>query len=96
MIVVRAPSELGAAIREQRRRQALSQADLAERIGVNRRWVVDIERGKDRAELGLVLRALEALGIRLLIDDGRRASRADPVAAPDIDEVVHRARGPSR
>lgn len=52
-------------MRSRRRELKLSQAQLAEQIGVSRQWVIDIEKGKPRAELALVLSVLEALGIQL-------------------------------
>src|SRR5258708_5927424 len=65
---LRTPAEIGALIRDQRRRLKLDQADLAQRIGVSRLWINQIERGKPGASLGLVLRALDAVGVRLMSD----------------------------
>jgi HTH-type transcriptional regulator/antitoxin HipB len=62
---VRTPSELGALIRDYRMRHNLDQKSLAETVGVSRQWIVEIEKGKTRAPLGLVLRTLGALGIVL-------------------------------
>lgn len=52
-------------VRSRRREIGLSQAQLAERISVSRQWIIDIEKGKPRAELALILAVLEALGIQL-------------------------------
>jgi DNA-binding XRE family transcriptional regulator len=38
-------------------------------IGVSRQWIVAMEKGKPPAEIGLVLRALTALGVNLDADD---------------------------
>ncbi len=62
---VRTPGDFGAIIRDRRRQLELEQAELAKLIGVSRQWVVGIEQGRERAELGLVLRALDSLGISL-------------------------------
>ena len=51
-------------IREHRKHLGLDQAELAKRIGVIRQWVISVER-RARAELGLVLRAIDALGLQL-------------------------------
>ena len=59
---IRTPIDLGALIRERRRRNGWDQQTLADKIGVSRQWVIEIEKGKPRAEVGLVLRALDALG----------------------------------
>ena len=67
-MLVRTPDDLGAAIRDRRRRHGWSQQKLAEKIGVSRQWINEVEKGKIRTELGLVLRALEALDITLWLD----------------------------
>ncbi len=85
---LRTAREVGALLRERRRQLGLNQATLAERIGVSRLWVSEMEQGKQRAELGLVLRALDAVGVRLLVDD----RPDDGAAVVDIDQIVERAR----
>lgn len=92
---VRTPLDLGVIIRERRRALGLRQQDLAERVGVSRQWIVEVERGKSRAELGLVLRTLNALGIELHVGrpEENPMDQAPPVPAIDIDEVIARARG---
>ena len=67
---IRTPLDLGLAIRDRRRKLKLSQAELARKVGVGRQWVVAIEHGKSRAELGLVLRTVSALDLPLTIDPG--------------------------
>ena len=90
---VRTPSDLGSVIRERRRRLKLSQQQLASAAGVSRQWLVDVERGKARAELGLVLGVLASLGLRVALDDGEAASEAEQgPPLPDIDAIVARAR----
>jgi len=90
-MLVRTPADLGAAIRDRRRQLGLDQATLAKRIGVSRQWIIAIERGRSRAEVGLVLRALDALEIRLNIDS---CDALDRVTTPvvDIDAIVRSAR----
>jgi y4mF family transcriptional regulator len=68
-IALRTPVDIGALIRDRRRELGLDQAELAERIGVGRLWVNQVERGKPGASLGLVLRALRALGLTLVTDE---------------------------
>ena len=48
-------ADLGAAIRAARRRGGLTQAELADRAGVSRQWLVAVEKGHHRAEIGKVL-----------------------------------------
>ncbi|WP_248491895.1 helix-turn-helix transcriptional regulator [Tsukamurella sp. PLM1] len=57
------PDAVAAAVRDGRTAQGLAQAELARRAGVGRRFVVDLEAGHPRAELGKVLAVLSALGI---------------------------------
>ncbi len=87
---VRTAADLGAAMREQRKQLKLDQATLAKRIGVSRQWVIEVERGHARAELGLVLRALDVLGIRLKTD-ADAAGGGHPLSV-DIDAIVEEAR----
>jgi HTH-type transcriptional regulator/antitoxin HipB len=88
---IRTPSDLGAAIRDRRRQLELDQATLARRIGVSRQWVIAIERGRSRAELGLVLRALDALGIGLNAEV-TESTKSGAKSAVDIDAIVSSAR----
>lgn len=95
-MLIRSPADLGAVIRDRRKQLDLDQATLAKRIGVNRKWVIGIEQGRARAELGLVLRALDALGVRLDagIDSPKRVGSSVPSA--DIDAIVTAARKTKR
>ncbi len=90
---IRTPLELGLVIRDKRRKLKLSQNELARKAGVGRQWVIAIEYGKSRAELGLVLRTLNALDLPLTIDpDARRLPSDDGTGAVDIDAIVDAAR----
>jgi HTH-type transcriptional regulator/antitoxin HipB len=93
-IPLRTPADCGALIRDRRRALALDQAALAQMIGVSRLWVNQVERGKPGASLGLVLRALNALGVGLLADmpDRTTVTAASPVAMADLDAIVADAR----
>jgi y4mF family transcriptional regulator len=96
MPTIRTAADVGLTIREQRKRLGLSQAALAERVGVSRQWIVDVEKGKARAELALVLRTLDVLGLGLYVAAPPvRPSVAppSPFAAVDIDAIIDRARG---
>jgi len=44
----------------------MSQADLAARAGVSRKWIYEFEAGKPKAGLGLILRVMDTLGIQLV------------------------------
>jgi HTH-type transcriptional regulator/antitoxin HipB len=89
-MLVRTPADLGAVIRDRRKQLKLDQAALAKRIGVSRQWVIEIERGHPRAELALVLRAVDALDIRL--DASADQIRRRGAGAVDIDAIVTKAK----
>lgn len=96
-IPIRTPVDFGALIRDRRRVLGLGQADLAAQIDVSRVWVNQVERGKPGAHLGLILRALGALGVELSVNisgnsEGERPSAAAPIMTPDIDAIVANAR----
>lgn len=57
--------DLGLYVRDRRRDLGMTQAELAEAAGVSRRWLLDLETGKETAHVGLVLRTLDALGLTL-------------------------------
>jgi HTH-type transcriptional regulator/antitoxin HipB len=88
-MLVRTSTDLGAVIRDRRKQLKLDQATFAKRIGVSRQWLIEIERGHPRAELGLVLRALDALDIHVdtTAHQGKRHS-----SAVDIDAIVAKAK----
>lgn len=87
---LRRPADIGQLIREHRRQQGLDQAELAQRIHVSRQWVVEVEKGKPRAEIGLILRALNALGLYLSAQSEAQPSplTTDKIPSIDIDAVL--------
>jgi HTH-type transcriptional regulator/antitoxin HipB len=91
-MLVRAPADLGAVIRDRRKQLKLDQSTFAKRIGVSRQWVIAVERGHARAALGLVLRAIDALGIRLDASMEQTSRRGSTASAVDIDAIVAKAK----
>ena len=91
---VRSAAELGALIRGRRRELGLDQSTLAQRVGVSRQWIIEVEQGKPRAAVGLVLRALNALGV--LLDARNEPSRKakSSGAQVDLDALIDAARKP--
>ena len=66
----RSLTRLGQAVKALRRERGMTQADLAEAIGVSRQWIIGIEKGaKERAEIGLIMRTLDELDASLLVRD---------------------------
>ncbi len=65
-------------IRAQRRGRGWTQADLADRAQVSRRFVGELEAGqRTGAELGRVLAVLRALDVAISLVDDRRESFDD-------------------
>jgi HTH-type transcriptional regulator / antitoxin HipB len=94
-MTIRTPADFGHLIRSARKKQRLDQLTLARKTGVSRLWLVQIEKGKARAEIGLVLRTLEVLGISLSATVDQRPLRKakDEV---DIDRIIASARSPRK
>ena len=63
--MIRNAEDLGRVAREARKAQKLSQDDLAGMAGTGRRFIVDMEKGKETAQLGKVLRVLGTLGVSI-------------------------------
>lgn len=57
------PSTFGIALRHQRRAHDLTQDDVAAAIGVNRRVIGELERGKGSVRLEIALAAARAVGL---------------------------------
>jgi HTH-type transcriptional regulator / antitoxin HipB len=87
---IRTAADLGAVVRDRRKQLKLDQASLARRIGVSRQWLIDVEHGHPRAELALVLRALDALSVQIDARAGE-PDRRHP-GAVDIDAIVAKAK----
>ncbi len=93
----RTPKDIGLLLREQRRSLGLDQLELARRAGVSRQWIIEVEKGKPRAAVGLMLRALAALDLTLDIRAGDVvAARGSHSPEIDLDAVIERAREPSQ
>ena len=79
---------LGRNIRTARLRRRLSMEELAERIGISRYVMADVEKGKPTTSIAAYIGALWALGLH---GDIRK------LADPDADEegkILERARSP--
>ena len=55
--------DLAMMVREARILNHMTQADLAEHLGVSRAWVIRLEQGAPRIELCMVLMAMRSLGL---------------------------------
>lgn len=59
--------EIGSLIRVTRKEQGLSQEELAGLSGTGRRFISDIENGKNSIQVGKLLLVIQALGLNLYI-----------------------------
>ncbi len=63
MTIVNASSDLGNLIRNERKRQKLTQEQLAALSGVGVRFVRELEHGKESCRIGLALTVMQTLGL---------------------------------
>ena len=64
---IRSSVELGAVIREQRKRLALKQLDLAGLGNTGNRFIVDLENGKPTVQLHKVLDLMDLIGLEVVV-----------------------------
>jgi HTH-type transcriptional regulator/antitoxin HipB len=89
-LLIRNAIDIGLVIRERRQKLGLDQEVLARRVKVSRQWIVEVEKGRPRAEVGLVLRTIDALGLTISIDPAGEAANNSPGAIPsvEIDDIL--------
>ncbi len=84
--------DMAAAMRGRRTDLGLSQAALARRARVSRKWISEFEAGKPTAELGLVIRVLDELGIVLDLNSGEEAAPSGAAKRVDLDALLDEQR----
>jgi HTH-type transcriptional regulator/antitoxin HipB len=62
-------ASLGDALRHYRTAAGLTQAELAEKTGLQRSYLSELENGKETEQLKRVLRILRQLGVRITLDE---------------------------
>ena len=60
---------IGALIRKTRKSQGLTQPELAAASGVGLRFLVELESGKETAQIGKAIAVIRALGLKIEIDE---------------------------
>ncbi len=78
-VEVRTVAQLGGVIRRLRHDRDWSQGELAQVAGVSRVFVSQLENGKARAEMRLVLAVLQALGASVVVSQGEISDEPDPL-----------------
>ena len=87
---IRTDTDLGAFIRERRTQLGMDQITLAKKTGTSRKWLVEVEQGKPRAEIGLILRTLKTLGVSidLKVESPLAASSSTKARTPNINDIL--------
>ncbi len=80
-MTIRDAKQLGAALQRERKRQGLTQAQLAEKAGVRQQTISAVEGGKPRSELQVIFDIITALGLEMTLVD--RSGKK----APGIEEL---------
>ena len=82
------PRDIGSLVREARQAALLSQTALGKQIGTSRFWVAEFEQGKAGVELGLVLKAIRALGLVVNIGPQEQVSSKSVYERPHSGGAV--------
>ncbi len=80
--VVRNAKELGSLTRAHRKSRAISLETVAGLGNLGKRFLSEFERGKETAEIGKVLKALNTLGLEVIIQPRNVQGKAKPKASP--------------
>ena len=62
------PASLGDAVRHYRTEAGLTQAELAERAGIQRWYLSELESGKETEQLKRLLHVFRQLGVRMTLE----------------------------
>lgn len=76
-------ADLGAAVRDARHRQGLTQEKLAQKAGVRREWLTRLEQGAPGPDLNRLTRVLAQLHLGLAL-----------VPLPELDDELRHLREP--
>jgi HTH-type transcriptional regulator / antitoxin HipB len=80
--MLKTTQDVATAVRQARKERGLTQAQLAQRAGVGRDWLVRLEKGNPRLELSKVLDTFTALGLSLSVEAmPTHESEPDPFAS---------------
>ena len=87
---IRTAADLGAFIRERRTKLGIDQIVLTKKAGTSRKWLIEVEQEKPRAEIGLILRTLNSLGVSvdLKADSSHETPSVSNPRTLDINSVL--------
>ena len=66
---IKIAKDIASKIKDERKKQNLTQTQLAGLCNVGLRFIVDLEAGKETCQIGKVLLVLDVLGIDLITED---------------------------
>ena len=97
-MIIRTPTDLGALIRDRRSHLGMDQASLAKAVGTSRKWLIEVEKGKPTAQIGLILRTLRVLKISLSDSQQASGSTTTPHTSEpiDIDRIIDSLKRPKK
>jgi len=75
-MTIRDTKQLGAALQRERKRQSLTQTQLAEKAGLRQQTISAVEGGKPRSELQVIFDIMAALGLEMSLQ--LRSGKNDP------------------
>ena len=83
-------AEIGRIVATARRHRGLTQTKLARALGVTQNWISEIERGKDTAQIGKILRVLSFLGVRLEVGESPwvRTAKRTPDKQTSLGDIL--------
>jgi len=86
---IRDLEQLGVLVRERREAAGLTLDRAAALLGVGRRFLIELEHGKRRANVETLLQVLNALGLKLVVETRTPAGTAS--AAAPTEPAARRA-----
>jgi transcriptional regulator with XRE-family HTH domain len=95
---VRNARELGALVRDARRRRGMTQKDVAVAAGVDRSWLARLEAGSENPTLTNLLAVVAALRLEVFVADSEQETQVPNGASgrnvgkpkPTLDDVLAR------
>lgn len=92
-MTIRSIRDLAASVRGRRTDLGMSQAELARRAGVSRKWIYEFEAGKPTAELALLLRVVDELDLVLELGTRSKPPGSERGDAINLDALLEEYRG---
>jgi len=80
--------DLGTVLTRARKKQGLSQREVAARLGVTQKWISAVEQGKPRAWIDKVLELSYFLGVQLYATGSGNSTDVQVTDEPSIEEIL--------